>query len=321
MTKTGGLRIGLMVPMIGDIPANWSVVERFAREAESAGFDALWVIDDPFHRPHEPTYRAPEAAGRPDNPTVDPLPVLSCIPTLGALAAITTSIDIGSLVANVHFRSPAMLAKDADNLAIISDGRFILGLGAGDDYYQHHALGAIWKKRFSAYEESVEIITTLLRTGKVDFVGEHYSARNVVLAPRGPQPRWPKILVGGWGPRMIRVAAQRADIWNGFFYAGYSGLEDHLPKVLANLDAACEKAGRDPASLERTVSIAAGFDDQPARLGSFVVEGALRGDDTQIAEALLQLSTHGISEVQVLTYPADLRGLERLTKVLSIMRG
>lgn len=252
---------------------------------------------------------------------MDPLPAFSCIPTLSALAAITTSIDLGSFVANVHFRSPAMLTKDADNLAIISNGRFILGLGAGDDYYQHEAMGAIWRKRFSAFEESVEIITTLLSTGKVDFVGKHYSARNVILAPRAAQPHWPKILIGGWGPRMMRVAAQRADLWNGFYYGGYAGLENYLPQALARLDAACEKAGRDPASLERTVLIKVVFDDLPIQSGSSSVEGALRGDNTQIAEAILELSTHGISEVQALPYPTSLQGLERLTEVLSVIRG
>lgn len=309
MTNTSGLRIGLSLPIFekgGESPT-WATIERFAIEAEAAGVDSLWLADDPFHRPFGLT---------------DSIPVFSLIPTAAAVLAVTRSIHVGALVANVHFRAPAMLAKDADTLAILSDGRFILGLGAGggDDRPQHEAMGAIWEKRYAAFEEAVEIITTLLRTGEADFVGAHYAAQGAVLAPRGPQPRGPEILIGGQGPRILRITAERADMWNAFF-AGYRGLET-LPPLLRQLDEACEKAGREPASLKRSVVLAVAFGDHPILAGSKVVPvDGIRGDPNRIADGILEVAALGISEIQVQLAPMNLWALERFAHVLSVIRG
>ena len=301
------MRVGLVVPMLPDreTQPSWAAVRRFALEAESAGFDSLWVIDDPMHRPGQ---------------RVDVLGVLGCIPTVGALCATTTSIDVGTFVANVHFRSPALLAKDADTLAMISEGRFILGVGAGDDHPQHEAMGVIWDGRFDAFEEALEIITTLLRTGTVDFVGDHYQARDAALVPRGPQPRGPKIMVGGRGPRSLRITAERADIWNGYF--GLRGGEENLPEMLATLDRACEKIGRDPASLQRTAAIPVAIDNHPIVLESEVFPDAgVRGDVNQMADSIAAFAELGISEIQAQLWPLNLWALESFTKVLSAIRG
>lgn len=284
---------------IGGTQPDWRSLRRYARRAEELGFDSIWVCDDAMYK----------LAGR-------QLGILGCIATAGALCATTERIIVGTLVANAHTRSPALLAKEADTLAIVSDGRFVLGLGAGDDRAQHEALGIVWDGRFGAYEEAVKIIAGLLRDGRVDFAGEHHRARNAELVPRGPEPGGPRLLVGGKGPRMMRIAAENADIWNAFF--AWRGGD--LAPLLTRLDAACEKAGRDPESLARSVSISAAFGDHPVLVGDRDMgDIGVRGTPERIAQELADLADLGVAEVQVQTAPFDIEGLELLAEARALL--
>ncbi|MBS1862559.1 MAG: LLM class flavin-dependent oxidoreductase [Actinobacteria bacterium] len=295
------MRVGLVPPMWseGAEAPSWPKLRRYAREAEALGFDSLWIADDAIFRFEGET-----------------LGIFGCIPTATGLAAVTERIGIGTLVANVHARSPALLAKDADTLAAFSDGRFVLGLGAGDDEAQHRALGMRWEQRFGAYEEAVEIITSLLREGHTDFEGDFYRARDAELRPRGPQPRGPKILVGGRGKRMLRIAVEKADIWNGYL-AWRAG---DPAELLALVDAACERHGREPASLERSLGVAACFGDAPLMVGGAVLaDTGARGGPAEVAAYLAELEALGVGLVQVQTAPLDLRGMELLAAAVELL--
>ena len=110
------------------------------------------------------------------------------------------------------FRNPAILAKMADTLDEVSDGRVVLGLGAGWHEPEYHAFGIPYDHRVGRFEEALAIIVPLLREGRVDFQGQYYQARDCVLAPRGPRAGGPPILIGAQRPRMMALAARYADV-------------------------------------------------------------------------------------------------------------
>ncbi len=166
------------------------------------------------------------------------------------LAAITERPEIGTMVLCSSFRNPALLAKMADTVDEISDGRLILGIGAGWNEPEYHAFGYPFDHRTDRFAEALPILSGLLRDGHIDFQGEYYEARDCELRPRGPRPGGPPIVVGAStaGPRMLDLAARYADGWNTWFSSTGNTVAGLLP-FLAKVDAACEAVGRDPATL------------------------------------------------------------------------
>ena len=200
-----------------------------ARRAEEVGFDSFWLPDHLLFRfPHVHQQGAWDAWS-----------------LLAALAATTQTLEIAPLVACSSFRNPALIAKMADTIDEISGGRLILGLGAGWHEPEYAAFGFPYDHRVSRFEEALQIITALLRTGHVDFEGAYYTARDCELRPRGPRPEGPPILVGGSGQRMLRLAARYADAWNADRQNDVAAVQ----ALNARVDDACHDVGRDPASL------------------------------------------------------------------------
>jgi alkanesulfonate monooxygenase SsuD/methylene tetrahydromethanopterin reductase-like flavin-dependent oxidoreductase (luciferase family) len=152
---------------------------------------------------------------------------------------VTRQIALGPLVSCTSYRNPALLAKMADTVDEISGGRLILGLGAGWCESEYQAFGYPFDHRASRFEEAAQIIQALLHEGRVDFVGDYYQAQGCELRPRGPQARRLPIMVAAHGPRMLRAAAQHADIWNTEWL-----VPTDLPPVLADVDTACTAIGR-----------------------------------------------------------------------------
>jgi hypothetical protein len=132
----------------------------------------------------------------------------------------------------------------------ISNGRFILGLGAGWHEADFSMFGLPFDKRVSRFEEGLKIISSLVREGTADFQGEYYQANDARNIPRGPSAErgGVPILIGTKGPRMMGLAARYADVWNSDWHPHASEL---LP-MLKTLDEACEAAGRDPKTMIRT---------------------------------------------------------------------
>lgn len=197
--------------------------------AETAGLDSFWLPDHLVFRPGEP-----EQIGCWETFTL-----------LGALAAATTRIQLGSFVAATTFRNPALLAKMAASLDEISGGRFMLGVGAGNWEAEHAAFGYPFDHRAGRFEEAIRILAPLLRRGAVDFHGRYHEAHDCVLSPQGPSPNGPPILVGARGDRMLRIAARHADgvivIW--------PASQPQVREQRGRLDAACRAVGRDPGTL------------------------------------------------------------------------
>lgn len=217
------------------VTPRFKTIQRMAQEAEDAGLDTFWLADHFFY-------------DTPDGPRVGQWEAFTF---LSAIASATSRIHLGPMVAASSFRNPALLAKMADSLDEISDGRFILGIGAGWHQPEYDAFGYPFDHRAARFEEALQITTPLLREGKVDFAGQYYAARNCTLSPRGPTPTGPRILIGARQPRMLHLVARYADAWNTIWHT--------KPEVVAErwaeMRTICAEEGRDPATLELTAGV------------------------------------------------------------------
>ncbi len=240
------LRFGVLVLQDAPFP---TLVERW-RRVEELGFDQLFVAD------HTGDYR-----DTPGGPWFDGWTVLA------AMAAQTTSIRIGTLVTNPVLRPPAVLAKAAVTVDHLSDGRLELGIGTGIAPFDHAATGTEpWSagERFGRFAEYVEVVDGLLRgAGRpYSFAGHWYRSREASTVPGPVQRPRPPIIVAGQSPTVLRVAAERADAWNthGPFGAGLDEIVKITRSQTHQLDELCAAAGREPASLRRSLLLFAALD-------------------------------------------------------------
>jgi F420-dependent oxidoreductase-like protein len=183
-----------------------------------------------------------------------------------AIAAVTSRVEVGSLVIASDFRSPALLAKMAATLDAISGGRLILGLGGGWDSSEHQAYGYDFppvRTRLERLDEALEIIKRMWTQETPTFHGTHYRIENARCWPRPVRKPHPPILVGGAGEKvLLKLVARHADIWNS-----PGALQAQLPHKLEVLRAHCEEIGRPVAEIEisqQTVA-AIGTDTAQAR--------------------------------------------------------
>ncbi len=280
----------------GETP-RYKQIEAMAMAAERAGFDSFWLADHVM-------FRSPEGEN---------VGCWEAFTFLSALAAVTSRIVLGPLVACTSFRNPALLAKMADALDEISDGRFILGLGSGWNEPEYTMFGWPFDHRVGRFEEAMQVIAPLLREGKVDFHGEYYDATNAVLRPRGPLPKGPPLMIGGTRPRMLRLTAQYADIYNTdtVFSA------DRVAELWANVEAACATIGRDPKTLELTSFtsvriLQAGESAQPN-------EQAIVGTVEEVAAELRRFADVGVTHLIVRFEQLGVAGIEQFAPVMALL--
>lgn len=314
------LKIGVLVPQsgIGERYTSWKDAQAFGRRAEELGFDSLWMIDHFLIRQG----RLAQQGGAPPSPELDALPtvgVWDCWTWMAALASSTSRVELGQVVTCTGYRNPALLAKMADTVDEISGGRVILGLGAGDYADEHRSFGVPFEGRVGRFEEALQIIHPLLRTGQVDFEGQHYTARECELRPRGPRREGPPILIGAIAgkPRMLRLMTQYADIWNAW-YAFSDSSPSQVPAARDAVDAACLKHGRDPRTLERSVTVAV---TTPGRRMPYPNAVPISGTPEEVAETFKAFEREGINHIQVWLAPMRVEALEWLAPALEMARG
>ena len=286
----------------------WRSVSEMARVAEDVGFNSLWLVDHLSYKlDGEDTPRG----------------YWEVWSLLSAVAATTSRVELGTLVLAMGWRNPALLAKMADTVEEISGGRLILGLGSGYHRHEYDTFGFPFNYKVSRFEEAIQILHALLREGKVDFTGKYHQARECELAPRGPRPSGPPILMGTVQPRMMACMAKYGDLWNAYYDDTHNKV-DGIRRLRPIVDEACRKEGRDPETLERTVTALVAdatadpwWDKLPTE--NWVEDGPLvplTGSPENIAEVLLEYQVEGINHLQVCLEPTTVESIEAFSKVL-----
>ncbi|MFB3888715.1 MAG: TIGR03560 family F420-dependent LLM class oxidoreductase [Candidatus Bathyarchaeia archaeon] len=229
-------------------------------ECERMGYSSVW-LDDHLMFNHAP--------------------LLECWTTLSALSSVTERIRLGTMVTPAGFRNPALLAKMAATLDVISGGRLELGIGAGAQKQEHVAYGFSFPETHARAErmgEAVEIIKKLWSQDSVNYSGRHYHVTGAVCEPKPPQKPHPPITIGGCGENhLLKITAQHADR----FDFGYLPSFDAYKHKLQVLQRHCEAVGRDFQEIEKSCWPSA--------------QTVLAEDKQRLEAKVRQLKTEGVS--------------------------
>lgn len=226
----------------------WQEIRDVWKLADAAGLDSGWVFDHIV-----PLYISPDA------------PILEAWSLLAALAEATKRLTLGCMVTCNTFRHPALLAKMAATTDIVSDGRLVIGLGAGYHEIEHTAYGIpmhAQRERAAMLAEACQVLRGLFGERHFSFAGEHYTITDAPFAPLSVQRPRPPLLLGGRGEQLtLPTVARYADQWN---LAGGSTAEDFRQKhgVLKEL---CAGIGRDPGEIETNMAVVTFVDRDGSR--------------------------------------------------------
>lgn len=286
---------------------SWVDVREVAHAVEDMGWDGLWYAD----------HYMPNTA---DGATA-PGDFHECFSVLSALAAVTTRMRLGSLVAPTTMNHPAILANRAATIDRISGGRFVLGIGAGWQVNEHKAFGVDLmapKDRVDRFAEAIEIVASMLSADRTTFAGTHFTITDAPCEPKPVQSPLP-ILVGTGSPRMLRLTARFAQEWNTW------GTPEGAAAVIDRLREACDKEGRDPSTIKKSVQALFFVTTDQATtdmLKSKVpADRSVVGSVGEIAEVFARYRDLGFDEVCVPDFTLGATASERIDNYGKIWNG
>jgi len=279
------IRLGFQIPNFSygtDVSELFPTVIAQAREAEAAGFDAVFVMDHFYQLP---------MLGSPDQP------MLEAYTALGALATATQRVQLGTLVTGNTYRNPALLAKIITTLDVVSAGRAILGIGTGWFELEHDQLGfefGTFTDRFNRLDEALQIILPMLKGERPTFEGKWYRTREAMAEPRF-RDHIPLLIGGSGEKKTIPLAARHFDHLN--LITSF----DELPQKVNAIRRSCDEVGRDPATLETTMLLTAlagenlTADQIPAQIAQRAVAGSPESIAEQIKTKVLDAGVGGVT--------------------------
>lgn len=240
------MRFGVFTSMGGQ---TWPGVQALWFHLEKTGWDIACVTD----------HFMPNSPGKEGE-------VMEAWSTLSALAAMVPRMQVGTIVLGNTYRHPAVLAKMAAQVDIISGGRLLLGMGAGWQENEHLAYGIPFytmRERLDRLDEACEVLRQLWTQERSNFKGSYYQLSDAPLSPKPLQDPHPELMIGGGGEKVtLRIVARHADHWN--VWGG--------PRILAHkgaiLDQHCEGLGRDPAPMHRSANMVLKFTEQASELAA-----------------------------------------------------
>ncbi len=300
------LEIAIMIE--GQDGLTWQRWQKIARLVEDAGFVGLFRSD------HFTNSNPPDKDS------------LELWTSLTWLASNTRRIEFGPLVTPFSFRHPVHTARMAAAVDDLSQGRLILGMGAGWNKREHHLFGFDLlepKSRFDRFEEGMQVVARLLQSDEpVTFEGQYYQLRGATLLPRPQRPGGPRILIGGNGvKRTLTYVAKYASEWNCV-----SLLPDKFVQLNSRLSEILVKARREPASVRRSMMTGCVFGKDDAALqrkihsyGKTLQDvqqgGAVAGSLNAIKEQLHALEQAGLQRIMLQWLDMDdLESLDALAK-------
>ncbi|MFT4618531.1 MAG: alkanesulfonate monooxygenase SsuD [Minisyncoccia bacterium] len=253
-----------------------------ARMGDTDGWHCFWYADHYMENTGDESFK--------------PGPVHECWTILPAIAAVTERIRLGPLVSPTSVHHPALLANRAATLDQLSNGRFVLGLGAGWQINEHQAYGIELEapgKRVSRFEESIQIIESLLANDRTDFHGDFYDFTDAPCDPKPVQSPLP-ITVGTGSPRMLKITARHATDWNTWG-APTLAADRHAAFV-----AACDSVDVNVDSKHTSVQAMFFLDGDVDKIAaSPMADRSIVGSNEQIIDALGQYAATGFDEVIV----------------------
>ena len=260
----------------------WEEVSDLARMADRGPWRCVWYAD--HYMPNTGTEEVVDGD------------IYEAWTVLPAIAAITERVRLGPLVSPTSVHHPALLANRAATIARLSNGRFVLGLGAGGQINEHKAYGIELEPpgdRVARFEEAIEITRSLLDRPRTTFSGRFYEFADAPCQPTPVQETLP-IAVGTGGARMLRATARFAQEWNTW------GAPDMAGEAMARFRTACETVGTDPASLHTSVQALVFMSDDADRLERWRSKAdptrSIIGTPAEVAETVGRYGELGFDE-------------------------
>jgi alkanesulfonate monooxygenase SsuD/methylene tetrahydromethanopterin reductase-like flavin-dependent oxidoreductase (luciferase family) len=278
------LEVGVQLPEV-EREVRWPELRAIAAAAEAHGFDSIWVGDHMLYR----------GDGRPERGPWDSWT------TLAALAASTTRVQLGPLVASTAFHPPGLVARMAATIDEVSQGRFVLGLGAGWNEVEFDAFGIPFDHRVARFEEAFTIIRRLVAGERVTFDGAYHRLADAVLLP-SPARAIP-LMVGTRGPRILRAALPHVQTWNTW-YDWYGNTPEGFAELSATIDAPVRR------SACVLVSVGGGAGERP------LAESSPPVDARDLQKHLAALEDAGADEAILVLDPIDAESVATVGEIL-----
>lgn len=300
------MKVGFILPVGSSETGGFGELRELALQAEAVGLDSLWVADHLFHRSEGRTSGIHEAWT-----------------LLTAVAAVTSRVEVGTLVLATVFRNPALTAKMALELDEVSAGRLVLGLGCGWHRPEFDAFGYPFDHRVSRFEEVLQVMLPLVRGDRVTFEGRFHSATDAVLVPGPVRDGGPPVLIAAARPRMLELAARHAHLYNSAWH-GHPDNAERLHTRLEAVRGAARGQGRDPSTLACTAGVVVRFDDLLESVGGDPAPGGpaevIRGPVAEVAAALADYADLGVEHLIVRLEPPTAPAVDRLGTVVATVR-
>ena len=287
-------RVAVQLPEVERV-VHWPEYHAMAAAAEECGFDGIYVGDHLLYRGDGRAERGPWSSWE----------------LLAALAAVTERVDLGPLVACAGFHPPAVLAKMAATVTDVSEGRFVLALGAGWNEAEFRAFGIPFDRRVARFEEAFTIIRGLLAGDRVTLDGEFHSVDDAVLLP--PARHRTRLMIGSNGPRMLGIALPHVDAWNTW-YEDYGNTAEGFAALNDRISAAARDAGRAPDEITRSACAFVVLDRAAGERRTTPDAPPIEGSPDQIAARIRELADAGADEVILVVSPIDERSIRTLAE-------
>jgi len=291
----------------GEVP-DVSGLYAYAQRAEELGFESLWAWDH-ILLGVEPSF-----------------PILDSVTMLGALAARTTRIKLGTGVLVLPLRNPVVAAKALGSLDVISGGRLILGVAAGWYAREFDAVGVPFKQRGRQFERNLDILVRCWTDERVTLRVDEFNLREAVMVPRPAQRPRPPVLIGGYVDAVLRRVATMSDGWLTYFYTPES-----FTRNWEKVKAFAREAGRDPSTLTATNQLAISVGTSRAETtadmrrwlstewdtaawSESTIEHAIHGSPAECVEQLRAHLATGVDRIILIPYRYQPEQVERIAQ-------
>jgi alkanesulfonate monooxygenase SsuD/methylene tetrahydromethanopterin reductase-like flavin-dependent oxidoreductase (luciferase family) len=294
------IRVGIQLPEVERL-VPWPEYRAMALAAEEVGFDSVWVGDHMLYRDDGREERGPWDGWS----------------LLAALAAVTERVHLGPLVACTAFAPPGLLARKAAAVQEISNGRLVLGLGAGWNEVEFAAFDIPFDYRASRFEEAFEIIRRLLAGERVTYAGRFEQLRGAVVHPRPADPI--PLMIGSTGERVLRATLAHADAWNTW-YDWYGNTPAGFARENRRITRLVEESGRDPAAVLRSAAVFVTVEDGARDRPHTDEVPPLTGSPERIASGLADMADAGVDEAIIVVSPITETSIRSLGRALHYLR-